>query len=163
MYSQIKTTLCNNSNILLRSTPSASSRHSSCPKKFILCQSILNYKCLCQSLRTENHSDSELLVSSLNHSKINLGIRSRQHARKHMTNNQNGFMLSRLFHHTSGNYDKENRPVRKLHFMQSPILWLVSKLNVGILKWTWYPQFDESEFQRGTKQVLKWMIIVYCD
>jgi hypothetical protein len=74
--------------------------------------------------------------------------------RKHkVTNNHSCFIISRLFHHTSENYGKEKQPVPKLLYMQNPVTWLVNKLDFGMLKQTWDPHFDESEFRRGTKQV----------
>lgn len=155
MYAQIKISGCVNSKILLSSIINSLSRHSSCPKKLGPCLHIAHFKCLCHSLRTKNHSDAEFGATSLNHTKINLETKWKQHVSKHIvTINRSCFIVSRWFHHTSENFGKENHPVPKAFYMQNPIAWLVNKLNFGMLKRTWDPHFDESEIRRGTKQAV---------
>jgi hypothetical protein len=154
MYAQIKTALFSNSKILLRSTVNASSRHSSYPEMLVPHPHISHLKCLCHSLRSNTHCDFELGIQSSNHININLGISWKQHVRKHvMTYNCSVSVVSRSFHHTSENYEKEKKPLPKLLYVQNPITWLVIKLDFRMLKQTWDPQFDEYEFRRGTVQV----------
>ncbi|PSN38090.1 hypothetical protein C0J52_00831 [Blattella germanica] len=62
--------------------------------------------------------------------------------------------LIRSFHQTPKIYDKKTRSMPRLLYMQNPLRWLTNKLDFGMLKRAWDPQFDESEFRRGTKQAV---------
>lgn len=155
MYAQIKIAGCVNSKMLLSSIINSFSRYSSCPEKLVPRSHISHFKYLCHCLRTKNYNDIEFGVTSLNHTKINLETSWKQHVRKHtVTNNRSCFIISRWFHHTSENSAKEKQSVPKVLYMQNPVAWLVNKLDFGMLKRTWDPHFDESEFRRGTKQAV---------
>ncbi|XP_066990973.1 m-AAA protease-interacting protein 1, mitochondrial isoform X2 [Anabrus simplex] len=66
-----------------------------------------------------------------------------------------GSLLHRRYHENDDQgKPSEKRPVPKLLYMQNPLTWLVNKLDFGMLRRTWDPQFDESEFRRGTKQAI---------
>jgi hypothetical protein len=134
---------------MLSSIINSLSRCSSCSEKLVPHSHVSYFKCVFHSLRTRNHNDAEFGLTSMSHTKINLLNRWKQHVRKHVVTNDH----SRLFHHSSENCAKKQQPVPKLLYMQSPVAWLVNKLNFRMLKWTWDPDFDESEFRRGTKQV----------
>jgi hypothetical protein len=149
MYAQIKIAVCGNSKIILSNIINSLSRHSSCSEKLVPRSHASYFKCFCHSLRTRKHNDFECGLTSVSHTKFNLVITWKQHVRKHIVTNN----PSRLFHHSSKNYGRNKQPMPKLLYIQSPIAWLVNKLNFRMLKWTWDPHFDESEFQRGTKQV----------
>lgn len=60
----------------------------------------------------------------------------------------------RCFHKTSVDNEKPNKSFPKILYVQNPLSWLMNKLDFGILKNTWDPQFNESEFKRGTKQAV---------
>lgn len=149
MYAQIKIAFCGNSKTVVRSIINSLSRHSSCSDKLVLPSHVSYFKRVFHSLRTRNHSDIEFGSTSMSHTKISLLTTWKQDVRKQVVTCSH----NRLFHHSSENCGKKQQPVPKLLYIQSPVAWLVNKLNFRMLKWTWDPHFDESEFRRGTKQV----------
>ncbi|XP_049766883.1 m-AAA protease-interacting protein 1, mitochondrial-like [Schistocerca cancellata] len=68
----------------------------------------------------------------------------------------------RCFHKTSVDNEKPNKPFPKVLYIQNPFSWLMNKLDFGILKNTWDPQFNESEFKRGAKQAVSTISQLIC-
>lgn len=49
---------------------------------------------------------------------------------------------------------KRKKHIPKLILVQNPFTWLMNKIDFGVLRYVWDPDFQEKEFKFGTKQVI---------
>ncbi|KAJ9578866.1 hypothetical protein L9F63_004925 [Diploptera punctata] len=136
MYSQIKAVLYSNYKVLLHCRPTINSRYA-----LWFSQKLLHTK-YPDNYQIKNHT--------LHHSLLpKQGVNLLSTSKWNVTIN-----LCQSFHQTPSYYEKKEKQIPKILYLQNPLTWLTNKLDFGLLKRTWDPQFNESEFRRGTKQAI---------
>ncbi|CAH0727763.1 unnamed protein product, partial [Brenthis ino] len=73
---------------------------------------------------------------------------------KRHSNLYNAQTRSFIFGRNRDSAKKRKKRIPNLILVQNPFTWLMNKIDFGVLKYVWDPDFQEKEFKFGTKQAI---------